>query len=532
MLGWFEKEWDLAHVAPPWGDRPSIYEHIRAHVTPTRPGLTAGGDSLPDDEKVWSKSRVRWVAGGLDGALGAHGGPGEKRNAAASVFGSLKRATRVASVTNLQRLYDSVATNATIDYVDPFLELLVNDATLQTGRVHQFAKWFAQTAPDREVVKWALATLGVVSRDEVDLLVTFGRHEEFTLYAVVAVKNSASHPGRVMWELARQVKGWGRIHAIEHLAGTEDSEIKRWMLREGYDNSIMLEYTALTCATSGGLLEALSEEAVDDELLKGAGEIIDALIAGDGGPATGISDYTDGATTVDAYLGHVLRRQGTLEQFLVVDGIRRMCTDTERDWSVLAGYGWTPERREEIHRQAERFLDREHWKTVATTGLESPDTSVFETAVRAARTLGIDTWDHQFRRLLAGEDRWYWVMQTDDDERVERAIALALERIPLTEIATGPGDELGLGPAFRHHSQLDFIVQDLKRFPGKGLALVHTALRSPVIRNRNMALNALAAWGEWRWGPDTRPLLEAALKDEPVDDVRERIGKVLAGQSF
>jgi hypothetical protein len=47
-----------------------------------------------------------------------------------------------------------------------------------------------------------------------------------------------------------------------------------------------------------------------------------------------------------------------------------------------------------------------------------------------------------------------------------------------------------------------------------------------------MALNALAAWGEWRWGPDTRPLLEAALKDEPVDDVRERIGKVLAGQSF
>ena len=203
-------------------------------------------------------------------------------NAALSVFGSLKRATHAASLKNLQRLYDSAAGNSALDYIDPFLELLVNDATVERERVRQIAKWFAQAAPDREVVKWALATLGVVSRDEVDLLLTLGRHEEFTLYAVVAVKNSVAAPESVIWELGRHVKGWGRIHVVERLAGTENGDIKRWMLREGYENSIMLEYTAYTCATAGGLLEGLSAEALDDHLLKGAGEILDALISGDG----------------------------------------------------------------------------------------------------------------------------------------------------------------------------------------------------------------------------------------------------------
>jgi len=247
---------------------------------------------------------------------------------------------------------------------------------------------------------------------------------------------------------------------------------------------------------------------------------------------TGITDYEDGAEAVEAYLGHVLRGPGTLDQLLVVDGVRHLCGDVDRDWSDLVEHGWTPDRRARIQQQAEEFLARDHWKAMATAGLGSVEDDVFETAVRAARALGMDTWDHQFRRLLAGQDRWYWVMQTDDPQRVDRVVAIALERIPLAKIATGPADELGLGPAFRQHGILDFVVQDLKRFPGKGITLIHAALRSPVVRNRNMALNALASWGEWRWGNDTRGLLEAALKVEPVDDVRDRIRKVLAGESM
>lgn len=513
------KNWDLSDVPPPWGDRPSIYEHVRAHLSAGPEGLTAGGESLPDEEGIWSQSQDRQVADELDSPFGTWA-PDEARTSA-SILGLLKRAAHAASEANVRKLYDSVAaTSGTDDYIYPFRHLLQDDTTVDRDRVRALAQWFARGAADREVVKWALATLGVVSRDEVDLLLTLGRHEEFTEYAVDAARHSVSDPDQVIWELARHVTGWHRAYAISRLAGASDQAIKGWMLREGFESLIMIEYAAYTLATTGGLLDALSREQIDDDLLKGAGRILQALITANASWVRGMSDYAEGAAAVEAYLGHMLRSAGNLQEFLVVDDIRRFCGE------ALAGYGWSPERRARIERAALGFLARDHWKTLAMAGL-SQDSAEFETAVPVAQALGIDTWDHQFRRLVAGEDQWYGVMQTDDPQRVERVIPLALERIP---IATAPAGELGVEPAFPHDLNLFLIVQELRRFPGKGLALVHAALRSAGIGHRNVALRALAAWGESRWGPQTRALLEGARNIEPVDEVRERMGKLLSGE--
>jgi len=74
------------------------------------------------------------------------------------------------------------------------------------------------------------------------------------------------------------------------------------MLREGYSNSVMVEYTAYSCATAGRLRAALEQPSVDVALLAGAGDIIVALIAG--GPAENIDDYADAAVVVERYLHH------------------------------------------------------------------------------------------------------------------------------------------------------------------------------------------------------------------------------------
>ena len=67
--------------------------------------------------------------------------------------------------------------------------------------------------------------------------------------------------------------------------------------------------------------------------------------------------------------------------------------------------------------------------------------------------------------------------------------------LPLDEIASGPGTALGLGPEYRGHQALGFVVQGLRRFPGQGWPLISAALRSQVVNNRNMAMNVLEAWG-------------------------------------
>jgi hypothetical protein len=157
------------------------------------------------------------------------------------------------------------------------------------------AQWLAKRAPDRDSVKIAIAILGLVPNDEsTRILEVLGRHEEFTLYSVVAIANTMEFPDRVLWRLAKDVTGWGRIHSVTRLRETTDAEIKHWLLRRGYQNDIEDEYTALICAEAGGLLQALRATEPDPELIHGASEIIGAMITSQGGPAPGIEEYADG----------------------------------------------------------------------------------------------------------------------------------------------------------------------------------------------------------------------------------------------
>jgi hypothetical protein len=155
---------------------------------------------------------------------------------------------------------------------------------------------------------------------------------------------------------------------------------------------------------------------------------------------------------------------------------------------------------------------------------------VFWNAVQAAKLFGIDTWDVHFQRLQRGEDHWYFVMQTSDPIRIDRVVSLAEERLPLEDIATGPADELGLGPGFQAHGALDFVLQDLRRFPGKGWRLIRVGLRSPVTRNRNMALRALAAMDRGAWPAEAELLLRQAWKAEPNSGTRESMRQILDGK--
>ena len=54
-------------------------------------------------------------------------------------------------------------------------------------------------------------------------------------------------------------------------------------------------------------------------------------------------------------------------------------------------------------------------------------------------------------------------------------------------------------------------------------ALVVAGLRSPVVRNRNMAASALEGRPAAAWGEEVVKAVERAVTEEPRDDVRERL---------
>ena len=79
---------------------------------------------------------------------------------------------------------------------------------------------------------------------------------------------------------------------------------------------------------------------------------------------------------------------------------------------------------------------------------------------------------------------------------------------------------------------MDCILQELRRFPGQGEDLVKAGLQSSVVRNRNMAVAALAAWGQKNWSQSVKEVLANASKIETEEGVRERMSKVLNGESL
>jgi len=527
-----EGDEQLQPPSMPWDQRPSIYEHIRSHVDSDQPGLTEGGDTLPDEDRINADSQIRWAAGAMDGVMGHHMGEGDNeplvRKAVDLVLGYCKSPTAKTKAA----LYQHVIEGNTLPLIDPIVETLVGNDQLDHQRLYELAYSFVTEAPDREPVKIGIAVLGLYRNPENELLFQIlGRHEEFTLFCAVALSNLSDDAEPSLWTLARNVSGWGRIHVVERLSQTQNPEIKNWLLRDGYRNSVMYEYLAYTCATTGGLLSALSEDTVDRDLLTSAGEILAALIAG--GPAESIDHYEDGAVTIEMFLGHIESSAETLDDFIHVHTIKWFLDDEDADWDSRAQRGWTSEQRTGLRAICDRIMNRPDWADQARHGLASDDDMEVHRANQVAEALGLDTWETHWRRLHerpTDSGRWYQVMARCNDNRIGDVIAFAEQSMDVAKIATGPAGEMGFGPGWEQHDCLDFVLQELRRFPGYGQQLIAAGLQSPVIRNRNMAVAALAAWGCDNWTDATREAIESSSRIEPEGDVRERMQKALKGE--
>lgn len=302
--------WNLYDLDPPWENRPSLFRHVHAHLELDAIGLVEGGDNLPDERSVRSKDELTFAPGARDGILLHHTQvPGTAKHVAGAILKALHELLEETRTEHAAALYSLLAAHSALECYLPLLQTIFYDPDLDQDRLYQTALWLATEAPDREPVKAAIAILGLYSggEEKLGLLRILGRHEEFTFFTAMALWVEANAE-QELWELAQHVTGWGRIHIVDRLAHTQNERIRAWMLREGYRNRIIYEYTACTCATGGDLLGALSLPTPDEALLTGAGDILQALIDGRWEPAKGIYDYVDAVPATELWLEHLQKR--------------------------------------------------------------------------------------------------------------------------------------------------------------------------------------------------------------------------------
>jgi len=522
MIRLFDREpWSLESLTAPWGNLPSIYLQIRKGVL----------EPLPDDGIVFKISKFKWGGGAMDGVLATHTRSAAQKQRVSEVSSALCRLERRADSTGLLKLYELVVENTVVNYIDAILEQLTDDISPHDGqRFLTIGRYLATKAGHREAVKFGLALMGAFgSNEESEIFMTLGRSDEFTLFAAVALARVARHPDHALWDLAKSVNGWGRIQVVRLLRDTQDSAIQEWLLREGFRNNVMDEYLACICARAGRLHEALNRQNVDLALLTAAAEIIRALITG--GPAEGIDDYEYSADACESYVNVVWSRNDLgLEHFLAVAQLRSFLSEPG-DWEKRHQSGWTDLRRQAIQSLADDVVTRDIWHHKVMEALSDNDDLVFHRGDEAAQRLSIDTWDLHFSRVKASpltSSSWYRLMRQTDEIRLDEVLTFAESVLPLNQIETGPSDELGLGPNFRPHQALGWVLQDLRRFPNRGWRLIKAGLHSPVVSNRNMAISALSAWNIESLGADIRSVLVKARDAEPKDEVRGRLERLIA----
>ncbi|KJZ17197.1 hypothetical protein TW80_17310 [Loktanella sp. S4079] len=468
----------------------------------------------------------------MDGAFGHHGSIKSDDEVVRILYSALVSVCQSASDYNVKSLYKLILDSSALGVIDPLIERILEVQVLDADRLREIVFWFATKAPDREPVKFSMALLGLLrGSDDTDIFLTLGRHDEFTLYSAVALSNSDAYGEEALWKLAIAAEGWGRISAVERLAETSSPEIKDWLLRDGFKNSVMYEYLACICARAGDLHLALKREDDDPKLFNSAVELIDTLVSGEGGPAEGLSDYENGCAAVQVLLSKGDSKFSSASHFWFLWKLKERVAEHLSGQQVLK-QDWIDKDSEAIAEKIEALLSKSEWQDVLLDALQNGDRQSFWAASRSCEKLGIDPWQYFLDRTKAGEDYWWDLMRTSDASRIDEVLALAAQKIPLDEIATGPENDLGLGIEYAAHSALDFILQDLGNFPGKGWDFVKVGLRSPVIRNRNMAVRALSAWGKDNWPYEANEHLKKAISDEPEADVQNRSENVLAGREL
>jgi len=515
----------------PWTEA-SIFRLIASKVDPHTERLPVDHLELPDEASVRGDSAIGWAAGAMDGVAAFHVGKSDEKATARRVALLVDEFARTGARNALSALYGLLKDDAVVGFIDEVFRLIADTQTPIQPHLPGLAVKLATQSADRGPVKFGIALIGVLGlREHENVVLTLGKHDEFTLFASVALSNMLDDATPTLWRLARSVDGWGRIQTVERLVPTTNPEIQRWLRTEGFRNSVMYEYLAHAAAVHGRLRDALSAEFVEPAELLAAGEIIQALITGNGAPAEGIDAYDDAAETCRAYLAHARLQPRHLTHFLTAQLLLGYLRGDEREQAERLKNGWSEAAQSSVQNLASQLIGDPQWQAVALQQLRSKEAQAFYDACRAAEFLGIDLFDEHWNRLVADPGdggHWFNAMRTAGHARIDRVIAFAEATLPLRAISTGPEEQLGFGPEYKSHSCLDFVLQDLKSHPGKGWRLIETGLHSPVIRNRHMALNALEAWAHDDRPPQWTELLRGALAREPNTDVRQRMSALLS----
>ncbi|MES2387492.1 MAG: hypothetical protein V4543_05790 [Bacteroidota bacterium] len=419
-----------------------------------------------------------------------------------------------------------------INIIDPLLDEIGKMGIPLQPYLMPYITDLAFKSAHRNAVKFGMAVLGRSgNRKALDGIKILGLHEEFTVFATLAIISLSNDVVNDLWELAKKTDGWGKIQLVDRLAKMEiNEEIKDWLIYEGYKNNIMYDYLAYTCAVQGELSKKLRADTINPALFQSAVEIIECLIPING-PAEDISDLADAAYMLERFLLHAKTHALTARHFVILGIIQEYLVELQNNIPEPS-QGFTEDMITDCLIDIAEMLGNKQWPPRILVSLETGPVSEFYYAVTAANTLQINTWKFAWQRLQADHKQgcyllWSYVTCDANEAQIKAVAEYAMQVIPYKELATGPDNDMGFGPVLAHFQPLGYILPALALYPTLGEPMLLAALNGPVTRYRNSALNVLKNWGKDNWSEAVKKQLLQLKKTEPNENTLKVVMEML-----
>ena len=333
--------------------------------------------------------------------------------------------------------------------------------------------------------------------------------DEFTLFSLFLIRKWDNANDEI-FDIAKRVRGWGKIYAVEFLEA-DNQEISDWLLHEGIKNNILSEYSAIACFEKANVRGRL-KETLSYEDFSSIGEIIDNLIKEN--VVEGISELEDAKEVLLSYLKQFEKQEAKLSDYNICSSIEAYAK-AKKEQDILT--------------ICRKYLESDKCRLVVQKAIREGE------GLNLSRRLNINYYNNLLNCLENQFDETYvnvaYLM--DNEEYVDKAIETFVSKLPLKKMQTGPAEESGFGEEFENYNKLLMIVQNLKDKPRKGELLVQTAVLSPVINNRSMALQVIEAWIEKedttleKLSPQLYFAVKKAAKKEPVNELKEEMEKLI-----
>lgn len=262
-----------------------IYEYIKSH---TQNGRLPDGFQIP-----WIQSE--WAPGAQDGVFLYHMAPlqpdparEQKILQALTLMSADDNGDNIGAIFHIfEEIEEEVSIVRLFDEIIRIM--LANQADLNLGNLIGFGDWLICNGVSLLSVKLGLTVLAPFNVSFIEEVMTeFGVYDEFTYYAArVLSMKTWKNGNEELFHLAKNVRGWGRIHAVQYLR-PETQEIRDWLLYEGADNDILPQYSADTCLQKAGAESRLDDANLTSEEYNAIGKLIQAAL--DPGPCPGITD--------------------------------------------------------------------------------------------------------------------------------------------------------------------------------------------------------------------------------------------------